>query len=127
MIVLDASAAVLALVNNGEARRRLQAEQLHAPALVDSELVHVIRRRERLGLLSPRQAAEVIDTWRRLGVRRHSAEGYVRRIWSLRHNLTAYDATYVSLAEALACELVTADRRLTGAPNLGCTVTLVDA
>jgi predicted nucleic acid-binding protein len=125
VIVVDASAAVLALVNAGEARRRLQVEELHAPALVDSEVVHVIRRQERAGMLGPAEASRVIDTWRRLGVRRHSAQGQIDRMWALRYNLTGYDATYVALAEALGCELVTADRRLTGTPKVGCTMTLV--
>ncbi len=125
MIVVDASAAVLALVNAGDARRRLQVEELHAPGLVDSEVVHVIRRQERAGMLGSTEAARVIDTWRRLGIRRHSVQGQIERIWELRHNLTGYDATYVALAEGLGCELVTADRRLTGTPKLSCPVTLV--
>jgi predicted nucleic acid-binding protein len=125
MIVVSASAAVLALVNAGEARRRLQAEGLHAPALVDSEVVHVIRQQERTGVLSPTEAGRVIDSWHRLGVRRHSAQGHLERIWALRHDLTGYEATYVALAEALGCELLTADRRLAGTPRLGCPVTLV--
>jgi predicted nucleic acid-binding protein len=44
------------------------------------------------------------------------------RVFELRANLTAYDATYVGLAEALGCELVTADGRLAGAPGVGCPI-----
>jgi predicted nucleic acid-binding protein len=47
------------------------------------------------------------------------------RIWQLRHNLSAYDATYVALAEALGCALLTADARLAAAPGVACDVTVV--
>jgi predicted nucleic acid-binding protein len=46
----------------------------------------------------------------------------MRRAFELRANFTAYDATYVALAEALACDLVTADARLARAPGLRCHV-----
>jgi predicted nucleic acid-binding protein len=88
-------------------------------------LSHVIRRQERAGVLDPADGSRVIDSWRRLGVRRHSAQGQVERIWALRHNLTGNDATYVALAEALGCALVTADRRLTATPKLACPMILV--
>lgn len=50
---------------------------------------------------------------------------FLARIWELRDNLTAYDATYVSLAEALECKLVTADARLAQAPGPTCSITVV--
>jgi len=49
----------------------------------------------------------------------------LERVWELRDNVSAYDATYVALAELLGCALVTADGRLAGAPNLRCSVTVV--
>lgn len=125
MIVVDASAAVLALLNAGDSRRRLQGEDLHAPALVDSEVVHVIHGKTLSGVLKQKDAKRAIDAWRHLGVRRHLAHGYLERIWALRGNLTAYDATYVALAEALGCELLTADGGLALAPKLRCPITRV--
>lgn len=53
------------------------------------------------------------------------APGLIDRIWDLRANLSAYDATYVALAEALACPLLTADRRLAAAPGPVCTIQVV--
>jgi predicted nucleic acid-binding protein len=47
------------------------------------------------------------------------------RVWELRDNLTAYDAAYVALAEAIDCPLVTVDARISHAPGLRCTVTVV--
>jgi predicted nucleic acid-binding protein len=47
------------------------------------------------------------------------------RMWELRDNLSAYDASYVALAEALRCRLVTADARIAGAPGVRCAVTVV--
>lgn len=46
----------------------------------------------------------------------------LRRVWELRHNLTAYDGCYVALAEAVECPLLTADRRVANAPGLRCGV-----
>jgi predicted nucleic acid-binding protein len=49
----------------------------------------------------------------------------MRRAHELRANVTAYDAAYVALAEALDCPLITADKRLSRAPGLHCPVTLL--
>lgn len=63
--------------------------------------------------------------WARLGVQRIDTIGLLPRVWELRDNLTAYDATYVAVAEALDADLVTADQRLTRAPGIRCSTTLV--
>lgn len=125
MIVVDASAALLALLSDGAARAALAADSLHAPHLVDSEVAHALRRRTAVGQLDAGNAWTALDTWRRLGITRHAALPYLGRIWSLRANMSAYDATYIGLAEALGCSLLTADARLSRAPNLRCTITLV--
>ena len=66
----------------------------------------------------------VLDTWR-LGMVRYPIVGSLGRIWELRDNLSACDASYVALAEQLGCALLTADRRLSRAPGIGCPITLV--
>lgn len=125
MIVVDASAALAALFNDGAARRMLGVEQLHAPHLVDSEVASGLRRRVAAGQLSERHGWAALDTWRRLAVTRYGLHTLLDRVWELRHGLSAYDAGYVALAEALDCGLLTADARLSRAAGLRCPITLV--
>ncbi len=125
MIVVDASAAIAGLLNDGPARRTLAAEQLHIPHLIDSEVASGLRRLVLAHSITEKQGWATLDTWRRLGATRYPAHGLLERIWALRDNLTAYDAGYVALAEQLDCSVVTADGRLASAPGIRCPVTLV--
>jgi predicted nucleic acid-binding protein len=125
VIVLDASAAVLALLNDGHARRSLANERVVVPHLVDSEVAQALRAQVLGGRIDVDHARVALARWGRLGLRRLAVVGLLGRIWDLRDNLTAYDATYVALAEALACELVTADARLARAPGPTCPITVV--
>jgi predicted nucleic acid-binding protein len=125
VIVLDASAAVLALLNDGDARRSLADETVAVPHLADSEVAHALRAQVLGGRVTPGDARAALARWARLGLHRFAGVGLLGRIWELRENLTAYDATYVALAEALGCELVTADARLARAPGPVCPVTVV--
>lgn len=125
MIVVDASAALAALLNAGPARRTLAGEQIHAPHLIDSEVANALRRASAAKRLDADAAWAALDAWRRLGLTRYPAYSVLDRIWELRDNLSAYDATYVALAELLDCSLVTADSRLGRAPGIVCPVTVV--
>jgi predicted nucleic acid-binding protein len=125
VIVADASAAVSALLNNGSARRAFGDEQLHVPHLIDSEVANALRRHVAAGRLAPDVAWEALDRWRRLGLTRYPVLGLLDRIWELRENLSAYDASYVALAERLDCALMTADARLGRAPDTRCVITVV--
>ena len=125
MIVIDASAAVLGLMNDGEARATLEIESVVCPHLADSEVVHALRSQVLRGDLDGVVAERMIDVWQRLGLERVGVSGLLGRVWELRENLSAYDATYVALAEALESPLVTADGRLARAPGPRCTITLV--
>lgn len=125
MIVLDASAAVLALLNDGDARRSLATERVAVPHVADSEVAHAVRVLLLRGEIGADDAGVALARWARLGLRRFAAVGLLSRIWELRENLTAYDATYVALAEALACELLTADARLARAAGPTCPITVV--
>jgi predicted nucleic acid-binding protein len=125
VIVLDASAAVSALLNAGEARATLADESVHVPHLIDSEVAQALRRQVTKRSLSPADGWAALDTWRRLGVVRHPIAGLLDRIWELRENVSAYDASCLALAEALGCALLTADARLSRVLRLRCAVTTV--
>lgn len=125
MIVLDASAAVSGLLNAGPARDSLAREASHVPHLIDAEIANALR-----GLVIGRRfdapiGARALHTWARLGVTRHPVVGLLDRVWQLRNTLSAYDAIYVALAEALGCGLLTADARLAQAAGVRCPVTVV--
>src|SRR3546814_3685875 len=111
-VVMDASAAVLGLLNDGDARARLREDAIVCPHLADSEVAHALRSMVLRGDVTADDATLAITTWGRLGIDRVGVAGLLGRVWDLRHNLTAYDATYVAVAEALGAPLVTADGRL---------------
>jgi predicted nucleic acid-binding protein len=125
VIVADASAAVSALLNAGSARRTLGDEQLHVPHLIDSEVANALRRQVAARRLDRGAAWTALDRWRRLGMTRYPVVGMLHRIWELRDNVTAYDASYLALAEHLNCALLTADARLSRVPGIRCPVTVV--
>ena len=125
MIVTDVSAVVSGLLNAGPARELLAQERVQVPHLADVEVASALRRAVAADRITAAEGWSALDTWRRLGVTRHAEPGLLDRVWQLRANVTAYDATYVALAEALGCALVTADGRLTRASGLACPVTVV--
>jgi predicted nucleic acid-binding protein len=116
VIVVDAAAVVdaLTLVDGSDPlRHELAASDLHAPALLDFEVVSAIRGLTLGGILSAARAEDTLADFDALPVRRWpSAPALRRRAFSLRQNLSAYDAAYIALAEALGCPLLTRDARL---------------
>lgn len=130
MIVVDASVLVNALADDHEdgdrARERLLADpELHAPELLDLEVLSVLRRRLRADGLDERRAALALTDLRELPIVRYPHLPLAAAIWEHRHNLTPYDAAYVALASALDCALLTSDERLAAAPTLPCPVELL--
>jgi predicted nucleic acid-binding protein len=125
VIVVDASAGLTALLNDGPGRQALASEQLHAPYLVDSEIASALRRRLVARQINAEDAWTALDAWRRLGLTRYAVHPLFDRMWELRDNLSAYDAGYVALAETLGCGLITADARLSRAPGIRCAITVV--
>ena len=126
MIVVDASVLAPALADDGvdgdRARVRLRGEQLTAPELVDLEVVSTLRRAARAGELDERRSGQALADLSALPLRRVPHLPLLPRVWELRDNLTAYDAAYVALAEALDGPLVTADGRLHRASGIRCEV-----
>lgn len=125
MIVVDASAAMSALLSAGPARKALSTDQVHVPHLIDSEVASGMRRKVAARQMSPDAGWSTLDTWRRLGMTRYPVFALLDRVWQLRDNLSAYDASYVALAEQLDCTLLTADGGLSRAPGARCPITVV--
>ncbi len=129
MIVVDASVLAPALADDGDdgdlARARLRQQVLAAPELIDLEVLSVLRRLLRSGRLPARRAEQAQFDLRDLPLRRAPHRPLLARCWSLRENLSIYDASYVALAEELDAVLVTADVRLSRAPGLRCRIDLL--
>lgn len=129
MIVVDASIVAAALGDDGvdgeRARGRFAGERLFAPELIDLEVASVWRRAARAGRLGERSAEQALVDLAALPLARALHRSLMTRIGELHQNLTTYDAAYVALAEALGAPLLTADRRLSGAPGISCEVRLL--
>lgn len=130
MIVTDASAILEILLRTPVAdavERRVfrPGETIHAPNLIDLEVAQVLRRYVHRGEMTPARGRLALETMGVFPMRRYGDEPLLARIWELRENLTAYDAAYVALAEALRAPLITGDERIASAPGLRTTVELI--
>jgi predicted nucleic acid-binding protein len=130
VIVADASALLELLLRTPKAevldeQLLSSAARLHAPHLVDVEVAQALRRLALGGDLGERRALQAIEDFRGIRIERHPNADLVRRAWQLRNALTAYDAMYVALAEALDSPLVTCDARLARAHGHGAVIKLV--
>ncbi|HZL92331.1 MAG TPA: type II toxin-antitoxin system VapC family toxin [Vicinamibacterales bacterium] len=117
MIVVDASALLELLLRTSRCDRvaahaLAPEERLHAPYLLDVEVAQALRRLVQLGDLTPARAQEALDDYAALVIDRHAHRELLPRIWQLRESISAYDAAYVALAEALEAPLLTCDAKL---------------
>lgn len=123
-VVVDATAVVAALVDEGPdgrwAESELVRDRLAAPHLMPVEAANILRRAELAGELSADAAALHHEDLKQLAVVLFPYEAHAARIWQLRKNLTAYDAWYVALAESIGAPLVTLDRRIARANGPRC-------
>lgn len=122
MIVLDASAAIELLLATDLGHRVEQAvfatdELVNAPHLLDAEVAQVLVRLLRKKQMLPDQVAACLADLRELSIIRHAHVDLLERMVELGANATAYDATYLALAEALDARLVTCDRKLARVPG----------
>ncbi len=130
MIVLDASAAVEWLFQSPagvKIDRRIfsVSESLHAPHLLDVEVVQVLRRYVRDKMITAQRGQEAIEDLGDLPLNRYPHDFLTPRVWELRATLTAYDAAYVALAELLDAPLLTCDGKIASAPGHDANVEVV--
>ena len=131
MIVLDASALLEFLLQTPlgtrvEARLFRDGDELHSPHLVDVEVAQGLRRLVRTGEVSRDRAADAIADLTDFDLHRHAHLDLLTRAWQLRENVTAYDAMYVTLAEALDATMVTCDIPLARAPGHRVTIEAIE-
>lgn len=127
-LVIDASALAAALVDCGPegewAEQFLLDASLCGPQVLPLEVANILRRAELAGIIDATSSAQAHQALGALPIALFDYEPLADRVWSLRQNLTAYDASYVALAEMLDCELATLDRHLARAAGHQCRVIL---
>jgi predicted nucleic acid-binding protein len=130
LIVVDASAVVSLLLQLEEAdavmaRVLSGRDRPQAPHLLDLEVAQVVRRYWRAGDITAARGEQAIRDLADLPLERHSHEPLLGRIWQLRNNVTACDAAYIALAEALDAPLLTLDSALSRVPGVRIPVEVV--
>ncbi len=121
MIVVDTSAVIGVLAGQPRVARLVDRVindgDLHAPHLIDVEFQHALRRLVVAGAINDDRAADARMDFGNLTIVRYPHVSLADRMWELRHNVTAYDAAFLALAEALGAPLVTCDARLAREPG----------
>src|SRR5580692_12463589 len=130
MIVVDASALIEVLLRTPAAiavERWLfdPRQTLHAPHLLDVEVAQVVRRYAAKGEIDGERGRAALADLADFPLRRYPHEFLLSRVWDLRNNLTAYDAVYIALAEAIDAPLLTRDQQLAAAAGHHARVELV--
>jgi predicted nucleic acid-binding protein len=130
LIVVDASALLEILLHTPRAARLIErvlaaAERMHAPQLLDIEVAQVLRRLVQRKEITRARAEQALEDLENLVIERHAHQPLISRVWQLRDSLTAYDGSYVALAEALEAPLLTCDAKLAGAHGHRATIELV--
>jgi predicted nucleic acid-binding protein len=131
MIVVDASAVVDLLLQNEKgkkvAARILDPEEtLHVPHLIEVEVTQVLRRFTLAGELTEGRGREALSDLADLPFVRYPHTEFLQRAWDMRSSMSAYDAVYVALAEALEAPLLTTDGKLSRTHGHGAQIELVE-
>jgi predicted nucleic acid-binding protein len=131
MLVVDTSAVLEAIAARDPApgliERLSEDGDLHGPHLIDTELLHALRRMSIKHQITNERAEDARSDFAELALIRYRHEPLNDRVWGLRHNLTAYDATFIALAEALSAPLITCDARLAATPGHSAQIELFGA
>lgn len=130
MVVIDSSALLSALVaeprDSALTQRLAVVRELHAPELIDVELLNSLRRLVALGALSEERAQQAREDVAALRIRRYPHGLLTDRAWELRDRLTPSDAIFVALAEVLELPLITCDPHVAAAAvNHGAEIELI--
>lgn len=125
-VVVDASLLVDAVIGIDGCARRIVRADLHAPVTIDAEVIQALRRRWMLGQLGDVEAMAALASFRTRDIIRHPVQPLTPRMWALRRNITAYDASYVALAESLDLPLLTRDRRLSRSSGHAARIEYID-
>lgn len=98
-------------------QKRLDRDEIHAPALIDAEVFNAIRGLLNGGKITLTLAMRTLERFAAMhNIIRHPAAPHIRRVLELANNFTAYDALYVALAERLGLPLLTRDAKYARAP-----------
>jgi predicted nucleic acid-binding protein len=120
--IIDASAAVEYLLRTPSGLQvdsLIANAEIAAPELMDAEVLSVLRRLVLSGELDQTRAETALDDLVHWPIDRISHRELIQLAWLHHRNLSAYDALYVAAARSDAMTLVTTDRRLSRATNLG--------
>ena len=128
--MVDASTVIEVLLNTPvgiHAANRLfdPDETLHAPHLLDVEVAQVLRRYTRTGEIDSARGFQALEDLGDFPLTRYPHDLFLSRNWELRDNVTAYDAVYIALAEALGAPLLTRDAALVSAPGNNARIELI--
>lgn len=127
-LVLDASAVIDILVSTRRRQVALDAltgHELHAPQIIDLEVLSALARLERAGHLERTQSDRALQDWQALAIERIDHQMLTPSAWALRHSVRLSDAFYLSAAIGLRLPLLTSDARLARSPVKDVTITLL--
>jgi len=132
LTVIDCSAMIGLLAAKTQtadaiARRVTAAQTLYAPYVLDGEVLSALLGLMRGLKISEREADAALSSYRAFPVQRQDVLPLWPRLKSLHANLSAYDAQYVALAEALHLPLITADARIQRSGVARCKLEVFDA
>ena len=123
MIVIDAS-AMIDLLDRAPSAARIEAlldDDVAAPDALIPEVIRHFARRDR----ADSTTASRFDAFIAADIQYIAVWPYAKRVWELRHNVSAYDACYVAIAEAMGCALLTRDHRLARANGVRAPIIVV--